>query len=116
MDAEKFDRLLENTNTRLRNANIKVSIERVNHRLYLRATFPPKPDSGKAAPWQQRLSIAQANPDGLKLAESKAKTIGGQLDLETFELDFRLKKAVRNTPELHFGREYRERANLFLPE
>lgn len=85
MDLEKFDRLVENANTRLGNANIKVSIERANRRLYLRATFPPKPNSGKSAPWQQRLSIAQANPDGLKDAESTAKIISGQLDLGTFK-------------------------------
>jgi integrase len=85
MDVEKFDRLLERANQRLRNANIKISIERHNHRLYLRGIFPPKPGSGKLTPWQQRLSIAQANREGLEIAEARAKTIGGQLDLGVFD-------------------------------
>jgi len=59
---------LAQANGRLKISNVGVSIEVKGNRLYLRATLPPKPDSGKEKPFQQRLTRGyHANPAGLKL-------------------------------------------------
>ena len=76
---------IKQANARLKKSNIGVSIQQLGGKLYLRGMFPPKPDSGKLVHYQQRLSVARANEQGLKLAESKAKEIGGLLDQGRFE-------------------------------
>ncbi len=62
---------LAQANGRLKISNVGVSIEVKGSPLYLRATLPPKPDSGKET-FQQRLTLGyHANPAGLKLAEQE---------------------------------------------
>ncbi|KAM3092667.1 site-specific integrase [Phormidesmis sp. 146-35] len=76
---------LAQANGRLKASNVGVSIEAVGNRLYLRSTFPPKPDSDKEKPSQQRLTLGyHANPTGLKLAEQEARKVGALLDCHEF--------------------------------
>ena len=58
---------LNQANGRLRSGKIGVRIEVRGDRLYLRATFPPKPGSTKQQPCQQRLALGfHANPSGFR--------------------------------------------------
>ncbi|PSB18419.1 integrase [Phormidesmis priestleyi ULC007] len=76
---------LAQANGRLKASNVGVSIEAMGNRLYLRSTFPPKPDSGREKPSQQRLTLGyHANPAGLKLAEQEARKVGALLDCREF--------------------------------
>lgn len=72
-------------NGRLKAANIGVTIGVKGSRLYLRATFPPKPGSDRNLPHQQRLFTGyHANPAGLKAAELDARVIGSLLEQNQF--------------------------------
>lgn len=57
----------------------------VGGRLYLRATLPPKPKSIKIDWHQQRISIAPANTEGVKLAEKEAKKLRDRLNSKNFD-------------------------------
>ncbi|NET71660.1 MAG: site-specific integrase [Sphaerospermopsis sp. SIO1G2] len=61
-----------------------VKIQIINKRLYIRGIFPPRPNSGQFEYHQQRISVASANSEGIKLAERLAKKISIQLDAGTF--------------------------------
>jgi integrase len=85
MAQKDIDGRIAQANGRLKSANVGVSITRQGDRLYLRATFPPKPDSDKTAPYQQRLALGiHANPLGIKEAEAEARKIGALLDCKEF--------------------------------
>jgi integrase len=76
---------LNQANGRLRAAKVGVSIEAKGNRLYLRATFPPKPDSQKKKAFQQRLALKfHFNPTGVSLAEQEARKVGALLDCREF--------------------------------
>ena len=76
---------ISQANGRLKVGKIGVKIEIKGDRLYLRATLPPKPDSQKSTPHQQRIALGiHANVDGVKLAEQKAREIGAAIDAKTF--------------------------------
>jgi len=80
-----FDTRLAQANGRLKAGKIGITIEQRGGRLLLRAIFPPKPDSAKTKPYQQRLTLrCHANPAGLKLAEIEAKAVGALLDSGNF--------------------------------
>ncbi len=50
-------------NGRLRASKIGISIEKRGGTLWLRGTLPPKPNSGKTKPYQQKLSLrTKENP------------------------------------------------------
>ncbi|MBD2771218.1 integrase [Iningainema tapete] len=77
---------LEAVNERLKAARIGVRVDKRGDRLSLRATFPPKPGSGKQKPHQQHLSLGiYANPAGLQQAEAEAKVVGGLLAAGRFD-------------------------------
>lgn len=77
---------LKQANGRLKAARIGVSIEVKGNRLYLRSTFPPRPNSQKEQSYQQRLALGyHANPAGLKLAEKEARRVGVLLDSGQFD-------------------------------
>ncbi|TVQ45058.1 MAG: site-specific integrase [Gloeocapsa sp. DLM2.Bin57] len=78
---------LEQANQRLKEDGYRISIclNGLKNLLVLRGTFPPKPDSGKDRPYQQRLSLhLPANPRGVKEAEREAKYIGALLERREF--------------------------------
>ncbi len=75
---------LKEANGRLKANCFGVSIEQVGNKLYLRATLPPKPSSINTNPHQQKISIANANNEGVKVAEREAKKLSSKLDEKTF--------------------------------
>ena len=76
---------LNQANGRLQAARVGVSIEAKGNRLYLRATFPPKPDSQQKKAFQQRLALGvHFNPAGVSLAEQEARKVGALLDCREF--------------------------------
>lgn len=76
---------INQANGRLKAALIRCKISRCGNSLYLQATFPPKPGSGKLKPHQQRLSLGlSATPENIKLAESQARKIGALLEHKEF--------------------------------
>lgn len=80
-----IEQRIKEANGRLRSNKYGVSIEPVGGRLYLRATLPPKPQLNRTDWYQQRISIAPANTDGVKLAEKEAKILRVRLDTKTFD-------------------------------
>ncbi len=73
-------------NGRLKSAKVGVRIEMIGDRLYLRATLPPKPDSNKTDPYQQRIALGiRANAVGVKEAEAEARKVGALLDCKEFD-------------------------------
>jgi hypothetical protein len=70
---------LKRVNERLRKAKVKVSVEQIGDSLILRATLPPKPNSTKLKPFQQRVPTKlPATLAGLREAENRAKLLGAQ--------------------------------------
>jgi integrase len=81
-----FDDDLKAANADLRRLRSGVAIRRRGDRLSLRATLPPKPDSGKAEPWQQDISLKiYANPAGLKQAIAQSKRMSSDIALGRFD-------------------------------
>ncbi len=84
---------LNQANTRLK--PLKISILQRGDRLSLQASLPPKPKAGDqlsdldratAKRQQTKLSLGlQANPEGLRLAEAKAREISGLLMQNAFD-------------------------------
>lgn len=91
----EFSERLNRANGRLKAARIKIRIQQVGQALYLRGTLPPKPDSVKDRPHQQRISLGlPANPRGLALAEERAKLVGVELESGRFDwADYGLARA-----------------------
>lgn len=86
---------LAQANGRLKAAKVGVKIEAIGDRLYLRATFPPKPSSPKQIPYQQRLALGvHANPAGISQAEKEARKIGALLDCNEFNWEPYLRAAT----------------------
>ena len=82
----QLDQQIDKLNQRLKVAQLGVQIERRGQRLNLRATLPPRPDSPRLRPYQQRLSLnLPASPAGLKQAEQQAKIIALQLLQQSFD-------------------------------
>jgi integrase len=85
MAQNDIDGRIAQANGRLKSAKVGMAIERKGDRLYLRGIFPPKPDSDKKAPYQQRLALGiHANPLGVKLAEAEARKVGALIDCKEF--------------------------------
>ncbi len=80
-----IEQRIKEANGRLKNNYCGLRIEQIGGRLYLRGTLPPKPLSGKNKPHRQRISAANANQDGVKIAERLAKKISVQMDAKTFD-------------------------------
>ncbi len=71
---------LESVNKRLKAGKIGVAVRQRGDRLSLRATLPPKPNSGKQVWYQQDISLGiYANPAGIQRAEAEAKLLGGRI-------------------------------------
>jgi integrase len=73
-------------NGRLKANRVRVSIQQIGDKLYLQATLPPKPDSSKTVPYQQRIALGVgAHPRGVSLAEKEARKVGSLLDCKEFD-------------------------------
>lgn len=80
-----IDGRISQANGRLKSANVRARIERIGQKLYLQATLPPKPDSNRSAPYQQRIALGiAAHPAGISLAEKEARKISALLDCKQF--------------------------------
>lgn len=76
---------LNAANGRLRAAKMNIRIEARGSRLCLRTTLPPKPNSVKREPHQQRIALdISANIQGVSLAEAEAKKVRYLLDSKQF--------------------------------
>lgn len=76
---------INQANGRLKAARVGLKIEQIGDRLYLRGTLPPKPNSGKTKPYQQRIALGVlANPAGISFAEREAHRIGVLLATKQF--------------------------------
>lgn len=85
-ELDAIDSRILQLNQRLKAARLGVQIERRGTKLNLRGTFPPKPDSVRLRPSQQRLSLGiPATTAGLKQIEQEAKIIAAQLIQKTFD-------------------------------
>jgi integrase len=83
---DRFDDRLAQTNHRLKLAQLGLQIERRGQKLALRGTLPPRPNSPRLRPHQQRLPLdLPATTVGLKQAEAQAKVIAGQLIQQVFD-------------------------------
>jgi integrase len=82
----KKEMTLEAVNARLKQAKIGVSVRQIGNALYLRATLPPKPNSGKVKPTQSTISLGiYANPAGFVRVEAEAHRLGSQLAMGNFD-------------------------------
>jgi len=81
-----IDDRINQTNLRLKAAQMGFQIERRGQKLGLRGMLPPRPGSLRLKPSQQRLSLGlPATPAGLKQAEQTVKVIAAQLIQNTFD-------------------------------
>jgi integrase len=92
----KEELTVESINNRLKLARIRVRVRQKGDALYLRATLPPKPDSNRQGNIQHDLALGvAASLEGLKLAESEAKILGGLLDQKKFNWDLYIKDSKK---------------------
>src|SRR6476646_834450 len=97
---QSLDAKILQVNQRLKAAKLGLQIERRGQKLNLRGTLPPRPDSTRLRPHQQRLVLGlPATPSGLKQAEQEVKIIAAQLIQKTF--DWRHYLAVSGRGRLH---------------
>ena len=81
-----IDTRIAQTNQRLKMARLGVQIERRGETLALRGTLPPRPQSHRLNPHQQRIPIdLPATVAGLKQAEQQAKVVAAELIQKTFD-------------------------------
>lgn len=80
-----MDDQIAKVNQRLKIGQFGFQIERRGQKLSLRGTLPPRPDSPRLRPHQQRISLnLPATAAGLKQAEQEAKIIAAQLIQNSF--------------------------------
>jgi hypothetical protein len=85
-DAHPLDAQLASVNQRLKAAKLGLQIERRGDKLNLRGTLPPRPDSPRLRPYQQRIPVGlPAHKAGLQQIEKNAKVIAAQLIENTFD-------------------------------
>ena len=80
--------MIDQINARLKAGRYGVSLYKPpnSERLWLVATLPPRPNSRRAGPYQQRIPTGfRANPTGYRRAESEAKILSGRLESKTFD-------------------------------
>ena len=77
---------IEQINAQLRANLVGVVIGQAGDKLHLRGTLPPRPDSDRTKPYQQRLYLKlPANPAGLRTAEKEARLVGAMVASREFD-------------------------------
>ncbi|MBD2261414.1 site-specific integrase [Pseudanabaena sp. FACHB-2040] len=87
MGKRSVEDLLAEANASLKAARSGVQIVQVkgSNRLYLRATLPPKPNSSKDKPYQQRIALGVfLNPAGVKRSLADAQRLASDLPMGRF--------------------------------
>jgi integrase len=80
-----LDPQIQQINARLKAARLGLQIERRGETLNLRGTLPPRPQSARIKPHQQRIPLGlPATKAGLKQIEQEAKVIAARLIERTF--------------------------------
>ncbi|MEO0825401.1 MAG: site-specific integrase [Cyanobacteria bacterium J06635_15] len=80
------NRQIDQVNARLKAAQLGLVIERRGIKLNLRGTLPPRPESNRLRPHQQRIPLGiPATKAGLKQIEQQAKVIAAELIQQTFD-------------------------------
>jgi hypothetical protein len=75
-----IDEAIAKVNQRLKAAASRGVIDRRGDYLAIRATLPPKPNTNKQQPFQQRISLGiKATTAGLQHVEQKAKLLSAHL-------------------------------------
>lgn len=88
---------IKQANGRLKDSRVGVAIQTIGNRLYLRATFPPRPGDERTEPKQDRIALGyHANPTGLKMAEAEARKVGALLDCGEFTWEPYVKNHVQS--------------------
>lgn len=84
---EGYSNYLSELNAQLKTLGIGVRVRHRGNKLYLRATLPPKPNSQKAAHYQQEISLDNiaVNLAGIKLAKLEALAVWTALELGQFD-------------------------------
>ncbi|WP_218081056.1 site-specific integrase [Anthocerotibacter panamensis] len=80
--------LIQEANQRLKagRSGVTIWLQPGRTKLYLRGIFPPKPGSERTTPHQQALTLGlPANATGIKVAEGRAREIGGLLTQGKFD-------------------------------
>lgn len=85
LSSEQINAKIDAINKRHKTAGIKVTMKRIGRCIYLIFTADPIPGSGKTQRHQHKLPTYGADPEGVKLAERKAKEVGGALSSKTFD-------------------------------
>jgi integrase len=81
-----LDASIASVNQRLKAARFGLKVERRGESLHLRGTLPPRPESPKLRPYQQRIPLGlPATKAGLKQIEQEAKVIAAHLIQKTFD-------------------------------
>lgn len=81
-----LDEALHKVNQRFKAARLGLALERRGETLVLRGTLPPRPNSDRQRPYQQRIPLGlPATKAGLKQAEQEAKIIAARLLERTFD-------------------------------
>ena len=81
-----------------------VKLEQIGNSLYIQATLPPKPESKRTKPYQQRVTLGlYANSEGFRQAEAKAKEISGLLAQGRFSWQPYLKQADTEVKKTSLG-------------
>lgn len=84
--------MLSEVNKSLKALSCPVSVVKRGSSLYLRATLPPKPNSGKINPHRQWISLGlKSNPEGLTRAKNEAIKLGALISLGEFDWSLYLK-------------------------
>ncbi|MFK8181996.1 MAG: site-specific integrase [Phormidesmis sp.] len=81
-----FEAQIARINQRLKAAKLGLKIEKRGRKLNLRGTFPPRPNSTKLKPYQQRIPLSLPTDQlGLRTIERKALIVAAQLIACTFD-------------------------------
>jgi integrase len=82
-------------NKRLKAGRVRVQMQVRGEKLCLQATLPPRPNSTRNVPHQQRIYLdVYATVAGIQFAEAEAKKVGALLDQHRFDWQPYLKESV----------------------
>jgi hypothetical protein len=93
-----MDKAIEKANAGLKSLGVRLTLQQLNRKLYLRGVFPPKPESGRSKPYTQRYATGfEATKWGIKEAVKVAQDINDRLERKTFK--WQPKKRLSSTQE-----------------
>ena len=86
LNDKEITKLIGEANAFLKAERTKVTLLRVSGMIYFQGTFPPKPGSKRAKPYQQKIaSRLPCSRQGIKKARLEAVLLGAKLVTEQFD-------------------------------